>query len=246
MIYEGLDPAALSAHLGVPSCLVSEKVTSTLDIIHQLAEEGAPANTLVLADEQVGGRGRHGRTWLSPKGSGIWLGNLQRVPQPIESGVLALRVGLCVTRALSSLDVGAAIKWPNDIMLHDRKLAGILCEARSGDAGRWVAVGIGINVYGPLPAEIADRAISLDAVLPTVTRLAVLGTLIPLLAAISHSPKLTRQECADFLERDWLVGRRVLEPVVGRVQGIDRDGALVVETAGRHVERVIGGQVVAA
>ncbi len=246
MEYEGLDPAALSQRLGVPSCLALETVTSTLDLIHQLAEEGAPAGTLVLADEQVRGRGRQGRRWHSPKGSGIWLGNLKRPPQPIESGLLALRVGLCVTSALDSLGVDAKIKWPNDIMVYDRKVAGILCETRSSSSDRWVAVGIGINVYGPVSSEIAENATSLDDVCSAVTRLAVLDALVPLLGALSDESRLTRRECAEFRRRDWLGGRRLIQPVVGEARGIDPDGALLVQTPDGEVERVVGGQVVAA
>ena len=246
MKYEGLDPAALSKRLAVPSCLALERVTSTLDLIHQLAEEGAPAGALVLADEQMSGRGRQGRRWRSPKGSGVWLGTLKRPPQPVDGGLLALRVGLCVANALDSLGIVSQVKWPNDVMVHDRKVAGILCEARSGSMGAWVAVGIGINVYGPLPSDIADVAISLDDIHSTVTRLAVLDALVPLLGMLCDAPMLTRAECIEFRERDWLGGRRVMAPVEGKARGIDQHGALLIQTSDGAVERVFGGQVVSS
>ncbi|MCH8990255.1 MAG: biotin--[acetyl-CoA-carboxylase] ligase [Acidobacteria bacterium] len=246
MNYDGLDPAALAKRLAVPSCLALEKVTSTLDLIHQLAEEGAPAGVLVLADEQVSGRGRQGRRWHSPKGSGIWLATLKRPPRPVDGGLLALRVGLCVANALDSLGIASNIKWPNDVMIHDRKVAGILCEARSGSMGTWVAVGIGINVYGPLPSDIADVAISLDDIHSTVTRLAVLDALVPLLGVLCDAPTLTRAECIEFRERDWLGGRSIIEPVEGKARGIDQDGALLIQTSDGTVERIVGGQVVSS
>jgi BirA family biotin operon repressor/biotin-[acetyl-CoA-carboxylase] ligase len=246
MKYDGLDPAALSERLAVPSCLALEKVTSTLDLIHQLAEEGAPAGTLVLADEQKSGRGRQGRRWHSPKGSGIWMGNLKRPPHPVDGGLLALRVGICVANALDSLGIPSKIKWPNDVMIHDRKVAGILCEARSGSQGAWIAVGIGINVYGPVPSDIADVAISLDDVHSTVTRLAVLDALVPHLRVLGDAPTLTRQERIEFRERDWLNGRSIIAPVEGKAQGIDQDGALLIQRADGVVERVVGGRVVPA
>ncbi|MCH7775143.1 MAG: biotin--[acetyl-CoA-carboxylase] ligase, partial [Gemmatimonadetes bacterium] len=84
MKYDGLDATALSARLGAPNCVALERVTSTLDIIHQLAEDGAPHGTLVLADEQVKGRGRRSRYWHSPRGSGVWLGSLLRPAAPVE------------------------------------------------------------------------------------------------------------------------------------------------------------------
>src|SRR5207249_77753 len=74
MTYDGLAPTDLAARLRVPGCLSLVSVTSTMDIIHELAGEGAPAGTVVLADEQVAGRGRQGRHWHSPRGLGIWLG----------------------------------------------------------------------------------------------------------------------------------------------------------------------------
>ncbi|MEE9534805.1 MAG: bifunctional biotin--[acetyl-CoA-carboxylase] synthetase/biotin operon repressor, partial [Acidimicrobiia bacterium] len=113
MKYDGLDANALSARLGVSDCVALEQVTSTLDIIHQLAEEGAPRGTLVLADEQVKGRGRQSRHWHSPRGAGVWLGSLQRPVAPVEGGVLAIRAGICLVRALADLDVVAKLKWPN-------------------------------------------------------------------------------------------------------------------------------------
>jgi len=246
MRYEGLDPAALSSRLQAPSCLALEKVTSTLDIVHELAGEGAPNGTVVLADEQVKGRGRQSRRWHSPKGSGIWMGNLRRPSTPVEGGLVAIRAGLAVARALDTLAVVAQLKWPNDVMVHNRKLAGVLCEARwRGQEVSWIAIGIGINVHGPLPQEIASRAIALDEVLPGVTRLAVLDALMPWLRDLSDAPTLTEQECVEYARSDWLQGRHITAPVGGAVQGLDRDGALLVQTA-EGLERVVGGGVVTA
>ncbi len=246
MKYEGLDPAALAARLGAPSCLALERVTSTLDIMHELAVEGAPSGALVLADEQIRGRGRQSRRWYSPKGCGVWLSTLKRPSTPVEGGVLALRTGMAVVRALADLDVVAKIKWPNDVIVHDRKLAGVLCEARwRGPEIAWVALGIGINVHGPLPEEIADRAISLDEVLPGVERLTVLDALVPWLRDISDRPTLDESECLEFGQCDWLVGRAVRGPAEGTASGIDRTGALLIETT-HGVEHVVGGNVVPA
>jgi BirA family biotin operon repressor/biotin-[acetyl-CoA-carboxylase] ligase len=246
MRYDGLDPEQLSSRLGTPSCLALEKVSSTLDIIHELADEGAPCGTLVLADEQMAGRGRQRRRWHSPKGSGIWLGSLKRPATMVESGVLAIRAGLCLLRALADLDVTAKIKWPNDVMIHDKKVAGILCEARwRGREVSWIAVGIGINVFGPLPDDLAGQAITLDAVLPGVDRLAVLDALMPWLRDLADGPALNEHECLEFGRSDWLAGRRLLEPVAGRAAGISGDGALLVQT-GCGVERVVGGHIVTA
>ncbi len=246
MKYDGLDPAAVAARLRTPRCLCLPQVVSTLNIVQDLAEEDGPEGLLVLADEQVAGRGRMGRRWHSPRGAGIWLGYLMRPRQATGGGVLALRVGLAVLEAIRNLGAEAMLKWPNDVVVNDRKLAGVLCEAKwAQDKLRWVAIGIGVNIHGPLPAEIAPRAIALEEVLPAVTRLRVLDELIPLLHGLSHHPSLAALERATYARYDWLANRRVVEPVAGTVCGIDGDGALLVQTEG-GMERVLGGSVVAA
>ncbi|HWP39056.1 MAG TPA: biotin--[acetyl-CoA-carboxylase] ligase [Gemmatimonadales bacterium] len=257
MTYDGLSESELAARVSARRCLVLERVGSTLDVVHQLAADGAPAGTVVLADEQLAGRGQRGRKWLSPPGSGIWLGYLVRSDGPV-GGVMSLRVSLAAVAALGELDVPAAVKWPNDVMLGSKKLAGILCEARSGGSsgaagadeasggGRgngWVAVGIGINVRGPVPAEVADTAAAISEVQPHVTRVDVLQRLIPKLNALAPAEVLTAVERAAYERCDWLAGRRIVEPLKGRVEGVDADGALLVATA-RGRRRVLAGSVV--
>lgn len=243
--YDGMDSAALAARLRAPSCLCLTKVSSTLDVVHELADDGAPAGTVVVADEQLAGRGRQGRTWHSPPGVGIWLGYLARPSVlPEGGGVMALRVGLTVVATLRQLGADPRLKWPNDIVVRDRKLAGILCEARwAGAQLGWVAIGIGMNIHRPLPADIAPNAIALDEIVSDMTRVAVLELLVPQLHALPNSVHLTSEECATFREHDWLAGKQLREPVAGRSQGIDSDGALVVETAG-GLQRIVGGGVV--
>ena len=243
MNYDGLAPADLAARLKAPGCLSLVTVTSTMDIVHELATEGALAGTVVLADEQVAGRGRQGRRWHSPRGGGVWLGYLARPVNATEGGVLALRAGLAVVEAIAEAGASARIKWPNDVLLEDRKLAGILCEARwVADTLAWVAVGIGINVHGPLPVDIANSAVALSEVVPGVTRLTVLDALVPRLHRLPDVPGLTDAERAAYERCDWLAGRSIKEPVRGIALGVDRDGALLVET-GRGVSRVVGGSV---
>jgi BirA family biotin operon repressor/biotin-[acetyl-CoA-carboxylase] ligase len=243
LTYDGVSPADLAARIRCPSCLVLRSVSSTLDLVHELAQEGAPAGTAVLADEQVRGRGREGRRWHSPPGAGILLGYLHRPRGPGVAGVLALRVGLAVGEALSALGFGPRLKWPNDVVLGDRKVGGILCEARSQGAGvSWVAVGIGLNVRGAVPAEVAGKAVALDEVRPGVTRVAVLEALMPRLHQLADGPALSETERAAYRRYDWLAGREVVEPVRGKVLGVDVDGALLVGSA-RGPERVLAGTV---
>jgi BirA family biotin operon repressor/biotin-[acetyl-CoA-carboxylase] ligase len=246
MSYDGIGPRELAVRVRAPRCVSLTRVTSTLDVVHELAADGAEQGTLVVADEQVAGRGREGRTWHSPAGCGIWLGYLCRPQRDVKTGVLALRVGLVVTDAVADLGVRARLKWPNDVLVGRRKLAGILCEARwRGNRIDWIAVGIGMNVHGPLPPEIAASAIPLDSSVPGVTRVEVLERLVPQLLALPDAPELTATEQRSYERYDWLLGKELVEPVRGRAQGVDERGALLVET-GEGLERVTGGRVVAA
>lgn len=243
--YDGLTPAELAARLRAPHCVVLGSTNSTLDVLHELAAQGAPSGTLVLAEEQTAGRGREGRRWYSPPGVGIWLGYLSRPVSGAASGVLALRVGLALAASLRDLGIEAALKWPNDIYLRDRKVAGVLCEARSAGGAGWVAVGVGINVHGPLPPELRDEAIAVDEVNPSVSRVAILERLVPRLHRLSGEPLLSPAELQAYQAWDWLRGRELVAPVRGRAAGVDAQGALMVATTGGP-ERVLAGSVVAA
>jgi BirA family biotin operon repressor/biotin-[acetyl-CoA-carboxylase] ligase len=244
MSYDGLEPSELAVRLKAPSCLSLVRVTSTLDIIHELAAEGAPDGSLVLADEQVAGRGRFGKRWNSPPQAGIWLGYLVRPEARLEPGVLSLRVGLALVATLQDLGVATRLKWPNDVMLEGRKVAGVLSEARWLAARvQWIALGVGINVRGKLPPEIAAQAAALQDVKPDITRIEVLEQLVPRLQRVSRSPKMNGNERERYSRHDWLRGRRLRNPISGTAAGIDEDGALLVDTD-HGVERVVGGSIV--
>jgi len=202
-----------------------------MDLLHGLAAGGADAWTIVVAGEQTGGRGSRGRGWQSPPG-GLWLSALFR-PQ-VSTGVelFGLRIGLAVADAVEALGPGMSvhIKWPNDLMLGDRKLGGILCEARwQGDSLAWVVAGVGINVANPIPADLAAVATALADRMPGVTPdllepevTARLRTLDP------GAERLGAAELAALRHRDWLHGRRLRGPAPGRAAGISEEGALLV------------------
>ena len=243
LTYDGFTSPELAVRLGAPAFRCLPTVSSTLDVIHELAAEGAPAGTIVVADEQVSGRGRYGRKWHSASSVGIWLGLLARPATRAGVGVLSPRVGLLTADALEALGLEVALKWPNDVVVRDRKLAGILCEARwLSDQVQWVAIGLGINVHGPLPSELGNSACAVEDFIAGITRVRVLEQLIPRLGTLSDAPALSDAECAAFARRDWLIGRELVEPIKGRARGIDSDGALVVETP-RGIEAVSGGTV---
>jgi BirA family transcriptional regulator, biotin operon repressor / biotin---[acetyl-CoA-carboxylase] ligase len=125
----------------------------------------------------------------------------------------------------------ARLKWPNDVLLDDRKLAGIVCEGRwQGDRLQWLALGVGVNVCNPAPAAVARTAISLNERLPGARRMDLLDRLVPALTRIAADGRvLSERECAAFEARDWLRGRRIRSPAPGRARGVRPDGALLVD-----------------
>jgi len=223
----------LARRWGVPQCGVFRTLSSSLDAIHDVAAQGAPAGTVVVVEEQTAGRGRDGRTWRSPIG-GVWLGMLLRPPVPVM-GALSLRVGLVLADVVDDLigrGARARLKWPNDVLVDDRKIAGILCEGRwQGETLQWLGIGVGVNVANEIPPELAGRAIALNELLPEVRRIDILDRLVPALVPLTthHSP-LTESECTAFARRDWLRGRQIRSPISGRAAGVRPDGALLVDT----------------
>jgi BirA family biotin operon repressor/biotin-[acetyl-CoA-carboxylase] ligase len=228
---DGVPAARLAARWGVPQAGVFRALPSVMDAVHDLAAQGAPAGTVVLAEEQEAGRGRDGHIWRSPRG-GVWLGLLLR-PAGADVAATAIRAGLAVGEAVDDV-VGRRVtrlKWPNDVLLGGRKLAGILCEGRwQGDALQWLALGVGANVANDVPPDLADRAVALRDVLPAARRLDLLDRLVPALLGVAAPPaRLSDRELAAFAARDWLHGRQLARPIFGRAAGIGPDGALLVE-----------------
>lgn len=225
--YDGRSARDLAALLSLPRVLVFAEVASTLDVAHRLGEEGAEAGTLVLADAQTAGRGRMGRAWRSDPGAGIWLTLLERPAGDEWLGVLALRLALVLAPALDRFSARAvSLKWPNDLYVAERKLAGVLIEARwHGARLDWLAVGAGINVCVPSGFDAAGLAAGTD-------RVSVLRAIIPeLRAAVARVGLLTAEELMRYAARDLAAGRRCTTPAEGVVAGIDADGSLLVDTA---------------
>ena len=201
-----------------------------MDVVHALAEKGAAEGTAVLALEQVEGRGSRGRFWHSPPG-GLWMSVLFRPPTTGGIEVISLRAGLAVAESLEPLlHESIRLKWPNDLMLGERKVGGLLCEARwQGHAVGWVAVGIGLNVRNQVPAEVSESATWLAREQPELTPETVSEPLMAALRELDLSPVLlTGAELDRFARRDWLRGRELRAPAVGIASGRSADGALLV------------------
>jgi len=231
---DGIPVAQLAVRWHAPHVRYQQRLASCLDTVHELGAAGAFAGTVVVSAEQLAGRGRVGRHWHSPDG-GVWLAVLFR-PPVAAPGAVAIRAGMVVADAVDTLlgEPRAEVKWPNDVYLGGRKLAGVLCEGRwLGEHLQWLAVGIGVNVCNPVPPEVAGRAVSLCELLPEVRRIDVLDLVVPALDAVSAGGEpLTEAECAAFAARHCLEGQVIRAPIAGRVHGIASDGALLVDTPG--------------
>lgn len=229
--------------------LRADRLGSTNDLLRSLAQRGAREGTVVLAREQTGGRGRMGRTWASPPG-GLWLSILLRPDDPFDPRVgLAAAVGVAAAlRRVSGAEVG--LKWPNDLVLHGRKVGGVLVES----VPPWAVVGIGVNVNvdrALLPAEIRAVAISLaEAVGAEVDIEEVLRAV---LAEVDEAYAAYRAGRIDDVLARWRdlsvtlgqpvrvqSGERFIE---GIALDIDADGALLVGGPDRVPTRVVGGDV---
>ena len=232
--------------------LAYDSIDSTSDEAKRLAAEGAAAWTVVSARSQTAGRGRRQRAWVAPPGN-LYMSVILRPPGPAAAVAqlgfaAALAVGDSLAALLSAPD-RLRLKWPNDVLVDGRKIAGILLEsAAQGDGVDWLVVGIGINVASH-PEGTETPATSLAAAGASATAETVLEAL---LAAFHRWVECWEREGFEPLRRAWLeraqglgqaIGVRLArESFTGRFAGLDGDGALLVETsAGRR--RVAAGEV---
>ena len=199
---------------------------STNERARALAARGAPHGALVTASQQTAGRGRQGRSWTVRPGRALLCSLLLRDPPRL----LPLAAGVAVAEVAGE---GALVKWPNDVLIDGRKVAGILVEGRPQES--WAVLGIGLNVAlrpDDFPAELRDRAATLgldeDAIEPTLGRL---------LEALERWLGAAERVVLDAVRaRDALLDRPVSwSDGQGRGAGIDEDGRLIVATADGHV-----------
>jgi BirA family transcriptional regulator, biotin operon repressor / biotin---[acetyl-CoA-carboxylase] ligase len=201
-------------------------VDSTNERARALAQRGAPHGTLVTAREQSSGRGRQGRTWTAPPGRALLCSLVLRDPPRL----LPLTAGVAVAEVVGD---SARVKWPNDVLVDGRKVAGILVEGRPQEA--WAVAGIGLNVAvreSDFPPELRESAGTLGLAPEDVEPM-----LARLLAALERWIAEDPDTVLDALRaRDALLGRPVRwAGGSGDAAGVDGDGRLVVATAAGQV-----------
>jgi BirA family biotin operon repressor/biotin-[acetyl-CoA-carboxylase] ligase len=261
--WDAYTEADLRERWGRESVHLLESVDSTNEAAKQLAEEGAPDGTIVIAREQTEGRGRAGARWHSPRDGGIYLSMVYHPRDLSHPGPLVILAGLGIAQELerSFPVLRPMLKWPNDLIIADRKVGGLLAEASWSEAApKYLVVGVGLNVR-PLgrkgPKAVRDSATALDdhldapADVAEVTDAVVRG----LEQHLSHpEPVLTQALLGELDRRDWLRDRRVVLTVPGAEHdsvtpgvsvGIAPDGALLFRPDRGALRRIMTGSLAA-
>ena len=215
-----------------------ESVDSTNRYARELAKIGAAHGTLVVANEQTGGRGRRGRSWISPAGEGIFMSLIVRPEIALERmPMISLQTALAVCRAITeTTGVEAKIKWPNDIVVSGRKVCGMLLEM-DVEQGKLqsVVAGIGINVHQTaFPQEIAHAASSLD--LLCGRRISRRSVMAAFLAAFDSTQQLLADDglfMAEYRRHSATIGQKVQviaanETYTGTALDVTQSGSLMV------------------
>jgi BirA family biotin operon repressor/biotin-[acetyl-CoA-carboxylase] ligase len=240
------------------SIIYFPSIGSTNDAAATLAGHGPCEGAIVIADQQTAGRGRRGRTWFSPPGSGLYVSVVLNPGRSLYGGtratrLLTLAAGVALAEAVKkATGLSVAVKWPNDLYVGRRKVAGILAEAAGSGEHQPVVLGFGINV-GPMayPPELGDRATSLeselgrpvDRVLVLVESLASLARLYGDLIEGRFDAILdawrAQAPTASGAKVTWTAASGM---VSGVTRGIDDEGALLV-LVGDRIERIVAGEV---
>jgi BirA family biotin operon repressor/biotin-[acetyl-CoA-carboxylase] ligase len=236
---------------------VFQETTSTNDVVEKLARDGVKEGVVVFAESQTKGRGRLGRKWISPAGKGLWFSILLRPDlRPQEATQLTIAAATTLWRAIhTTTGISAEVKWPNDILIRGKKVAGILTEMSAElDRVKHLILGIGVDVNltaSEFPADVRKIATSLRAELGKPLLRAELATAI-LRELDREYARVCGGNFADVAdeweERCTTIGQQVTisigeRKIRGRAESLDDDGALLVRTEHGRLERIIGGDV---
>lgn len=222
-----------------PIFIKFDTVTSTNDVALKLAKLGSPEGTIVTAHSQSAGRGRRGRAWFDEPGQSALMSAILRPGIPPErfheiSFLASLAVADCLR---SEFSLQAQLKWPNDVLVNDRKICGVLVETESASEGAAVIVGVGINVnQNRFPDEISDTATSIA--LETNTQQDVEDVVKKVVSVLlAHYERYRTAGFKEILDRwrSYMYGVRKRATVItnqnslcGEVEGVDETGALVL------------------
>lgn len=230
-------------------------VISTQLVAHKLEAEGAAEGTVIIADEQTGGRGRLGRVWFSPASTGIWMSVILRPKVELRKAPqLTLVTAIAVVRGIEkTTGLNVEIKWPNDLLIKGKKIAGILTEMQADpDQVNSVIIGIGINVNQlDFPEEVKDTATSLYLETgKSSSRAEIIAHILNELQWL-YEAYLTRG--FSFLKPLWearnitlgekIVARTPKETLKGVAEGIDEEGVLLLRDEHGVIHRIYSADI---
>ncbi|MHC1592909.1 MAG: biotin--[acetyl-CoA-carboxylase] ligase [Methermicoccaceae archaeon] len=244
---------------GLRTSMIGKKVlhffetNSTNSVARQIASQFADTDgTVVVAECQTGGKGRIHRPWVSPLG-GLWFSIILKPKvSPSETVQLTYVTGLSVAKTLKTYGLDARIKWPNDVLIGNKKVCGILNEmSATPDGVNYVIIGIGINVNvdtKKMPRELREKATSVQSELgEPVDRVSLLQQV---LVEFEESYKMFHEQFSNVLD-EWkslsdTIGKRVevktpSETIDGEAVGVDTDGGLIIRTEDGSIKRVLSG-----
>ena len=248
---------AVAAKPHLSNINIFQTIDSTNTYARELAEKNSVSGLVILAEQQTGGRGRRGKSWVSPFAANIYLSIVWDFEQGAEAlEGLSLAVGVAVRRALIAHGVqGVKLKWPNDIYVEQKKLGGILLEMIGDPAGHCsVVIGVGLNVSMPVSQASAidqdwtDVATELQDKLPARNKLAaeLISEILPLLSTFQAQGFAAYRD--EWQAADAFYGQTAListpkQSIAGIVKGVGINGALRLELDSGNIESFIGGEL---
>jgi BirA family transcriptional regulator, biotin operon repressor / biotin---[acetyl-CoA-carboxylase] ligase len=233
--------------------IIHRETASTQDLVRALAIGGEPEGVAVMALKQTGGRGRSGHTWISPAGKNLAISLLlrPRIP-PDEIPILGLMAAVAVAETVEAKGVSRAeLKWPNDVLVSGRKLAGILPEAGMiGNSVSYVIMGVGLNVNSDISEFPLDLQGSVTSLFMCASRQCdLVDAARELLKRMEHIYNRVHTEGPGFIPDLWSKrwahrGRKFsYNGVTGVGQGIGLDGSLILKTEEGHIMHVNSGMM---
>ena len=213
--------------------------------------------TVLIAEEQLEGKGRMGREWISPRGKGIWMSIILKPKvEPMEVSKITLLGAAAVHKALENMNVNSGIKWPNDILIGDKKICGILTEMNCElNMINYVVMGIGINVNlddNDIPEDLKDKATSIKIDQgEEIDRKKLVANILNEFEKlyIPFKDKGNAKEAIDICRKNSaIMGREVKiiqgeEVKIGKVIDLNEEGELMVEFGDEHIENIFSGEI---